>query len=201
MIYYDFYKNPGKENDKPERFHPRVINQGSVDLQFLSKEIEKESTLTSADIEASLTAVTEKIRFHLLKGERVQIKGLGYFSVSLKCIKPDFDPKATRAENIKYKALKFKADKEMRIELQNLECKRLTKDLSSTMQGNEIIKKLGKYFKDNKYITRRIMESLCNITPITANRRLNYCIQNNILKNVGTRYNPIYIPGEQFPKE
>ena len=89
----------------------------------------------------------------------------------------------------------------MRIELQNLECKRLTKDLSATMQDCEIIKKLGKYFKDNKYITRRIMERLCNITPITANRRLNYCIQNNILKNVGTRYNPIYIPGELFPEE
>ena len=43
------------------------------------------------------------------------------------------------------------------------------------------------------------MEDLCNMSQMTANRRLKECIKNRILKNEGTRFNPIYVPDEKFP--
>ena len=199
MIYYNFYKNPRKEKEGPEHFHPRTINQGTADLKVLAKEIEKGTTLTAADIEATLTALTDQMVKHLLNGERIYLKGLGYFSISLRCTKTNAIPDQTRAENIRFKALNFKADKNLRLELQGITCKRCSSNTSNTGESIEVVNALSKFFETHSFITRKMMEELCNMSQTTANRRLKECINNRILKNEGTRFNPIYVPDEKFP--
>ena len=201
MVYYDFYQTPQRTSDEEKHFHPRMINQGTIDISVLSREIEKSTTLTAPDVEAALSAITDHMKMHLMNGERVYLKGLGYFSISLQCTKPDCDPERTRAESIQFKSLNFKADQFMRNELKAIESKRISRKKPDGEINKELVSMLVPYLKTHKYISRHQVERLCNLTRMTALRRLKVCVNNNILKNLGTRFNPVYVPGENFPSE
>ena len=59
-VNYDFYKNP-KLADKDERTHlqARVVPKGTVSSDELAEEIHDRSTLSTADITATLVALAD----------------------------------------------------------------------------------------------------------------------------------------------
>ena len=46
----------------------------------------------------------------------------------------------------------------------------------------------------NLFLMRRDLEQLCGLTQITANRQLKRLIEEKKLKNIATRYHPVYVP-------
>ena len=55
---------------------------------------------------------------------------------------------------------------------------------------------ITEFFKTHAFMTRRDLESICNLAPITANRQLKRLTEEKKLRNAGNRYHPIYVPAE-----
>ena len=62
------------------------------------------------------------------------------------------------------------------------------------MTEKEIDEKLTEHFASNPILTRRDFQSLCIQMKPTACRILRKLVEAGKLKNISTRYNPVYVP-------
>ena len=76
------YQITGK-NLKPDSFMARVIQGQRVGLDAMIERIVARTTLSTADVQAAVTALTEEIRTVLTRGDTAAIDGLATFNVIL----------------------------------------------------------------------------------------------------------------------
>ena len=63
------------------------------------------------------------------------------------------------------------------------------------MTEEQIDQMLTDYFRTNETITRRQFQILCTQVKSTAHRILQKLVENGKLRNVSTKQNPVYMPG------
>ena len=195
-IKFEFYPVPNKNGAMQKQYYPKVVNTRTVDTEELAKKIQDASTLTTADIHATIEALSNYLAQHLSDSERVHIEGLGYFEVSLQCPETD-NPKELRAENVRFKSVNFRADKKLKEKMATSKTIRSKKKVHSADYTPEKIDEIiTEFFKTHAFMTRRDLESICNLAPITANRQLKRLTEEKKLRNAGNRYHPIYVPTE-----
>lgn len=108
--YYDFYKNPiPKGSDRKPRLHARVVTYGTTTTERLADDIHSRCSLSTADVMATLVSLSDVIVERLREGERIYIKGLGYFQMTLEC-PPVKTTKEIRSESIKFKSVAFRPE-------------------------------------------------------------------------------------------
>lgn len=195
-VKFELYKTPmPKEKQNKKRYHARPVSDETVDTEDLIHRIHSRCTLTESDIIATLQELKIELAICLKKGKKVHIDGLGFFQVTLSCEEEIRDPKAKRVHKVKLKAIKFKADKELKEELRDMDFERSkVKPHSANLSELEIDMKLTDYFAENQIITRRNFENLCRMTQITAYRHIKRLIKEKKLQNLGTTHQPIYTP-------
>ena len=88
------------------RLHARIVPRGVITTEMLSEEIHDASSLTTGDVEATITMLSKAIIRNLKQGKRIHIKGLGYLEMTLQC-PPIKDPKEIRAESISSSRWRF----------------------------------------------------------------------------------------------
>lgn len=64
----------------------KIIENNVIDINRLSKEIEKETSLSEVDVHAVLIALQGKIMQHLEEGNVINLENLGKFSIAAKTI-------------------------------------------------------------------------------------------------------------------
>lgn len=84
-LKYEFYRNPNCATTNKKRYHARIVPNGRISTDRLAKEIQKESSLTVADVKSVLIALADKMAEHLGDGRKVHLEGIGYFQVNLHC--------------------------------------------------------------------------------------------------------------------
>lgn len=194
-IQYDFYRNPDSAGTNKKRYHARVVSSSRVSTDQLAKEIQQESSLTIADVKAVLIALGDKLANHLGKGSKVHIEGIGHFQVNLRCKEEVRAIHAIRSENIEFKSVSYRADKELKQHLKRQKIQRsLTKTHSLPLTEAEIDRKLTEYFASHATLTRRDFQFLCAQVKTTALRILRKLVASGKLKNVATQKNPVYVP-------
>ena len=120
---------------------------------------------------------------------------MGYLQITLSCEEEIRDPKAKRVHKVKLKAVKFKADRELKAELSDMQFQRSKyKPHSAGLSEVEIDMELTKYFTENQIITRKDFQYLCGMTQITAYRHIKRLIAEKKLQNKGTTHQPIDTP-------
>lgn len=135
-----------------------------------------------------------QIAQHLSESERVHVEGIGFFEVSLQCPETE-NPKETRAGKVKFKSVNFRADKALNEKMHKAQTIRSKRKVhSSAFSPEKMDEKLTVYFQTNLFLMRRDLEQLCGLTQITANRQLKRLIEEKKLKNIATRYHPVYVP-------
>lgn len=95
------------------------VSSGVIDLEYIAKEICARSSLTEEDVIAAISAVARRTQHHLAKGDSVNLKGFGLFTVSASsegCATPE---ECTPAK-VKPQRVCFKADSYMRTTLANI---------------------------------------------------------------------------------
>ena len=109
-VNYDFYKNP-KLADKEDKayLHARIVPKGTVSSDELAEEIHDRSTLSTADITATLVALADITAEKLKDGQRVYIKGIGYLQMTLQC------PPVESESEIRAGSVRFKSRRTSRI--------------------------------------------------------------------------------------
>ncbi|MDR2910544.1 MAG: HU family DNA-binding protein [Bacteroidales bacterium] len=74
--------NPQKPKD-PKKWYANAKSTGDTTLRTLSKEIAARSTVSPADTQAVLVALTEVLTEHLAEGKIVRLGDFGAFQVSI----------------------------------------------------------------------------------------------------------------------
>ena len=193
-IKFEFYESPNPTGTEEKRFHARTVSPGNIDTDYLAKEIHAASTLTVADIKATLFSLGEKLAQHLENGERIYLKDIGYFQVTLTCPSTSI-PKSTRSGQVKFKSVAFRADKTLKQRLINAKTERSdTKRHSNELSDSEIEKILTGYFAQNPVITRLTFQKLTGFIAGKACRTIKLLKEEGKLKNISTPRNPIYMP-------
>ena len=194
-IQYEFYRNPNSQGTKKKRYHARVVPAGRISTDDLAEEIQKECTLTVADVKSVLIALADKMGEHLGEGRKVYLEGIGYFQVNLRCKEEVRTMSGIRSENIEFKSVSFRADIDLKKNLQNQKIRRSrNKPHSMPMTEKEIDEKLTKHFASNPILTRRDFQFLCIQMKPTACRILRKLVEEGKLKNISTPRNPVYVP-------
>ena len=96
-IKFEFYESPNTIGTRKKRYHARVVNWQRINTDYLAREIQYGSSLTVADIKATIISLSEKLAYYLKDGARVHIEGIGYFHISLTCPETR-TPSSTRAK-------------------------------------------------------------------------------------------------------
>ena len=194
-IQYEFYRNPNSQGTKKKRYHARVVPAGRISTDDLAEEIQKECTLTVADVKSVLIALADKMSEHLGEGRKVYLEGIGYFQVNLRCKEEVRTISGIRSENIEFKSVSFRADIDLKKNLRTQKIRRSrNKPHSMPMTEKEIDEKLTEHFASNPILTRRDFEFLCQQVKSTACRLLRKLVEAGKLKNVSTPRNPVYVP-------
>ena len=194
-IQYEFYRNPNSQGTKKKRYHARVVPAGRISTDDLAEEIQKECTLTVADVKSVLIALADKMGEHLGEGRKVYLEGIGYFQVNLRCKEEVRTISGIRSENIEFKNVSFRADIDLKKNLKTQKIRRSrNKPHSMPMTEKEIDAKLTEHFASNPILTRRDFQFLCIQMKPTACRILRKLVEEGKLKNISTPRNPVYVP-------
>ena len=159
-IEFEFYQSPHTFGEKTKKYYPKVVNYRTVTTQELAEEIHSGSTLTTADIRATIDALSYQIAQHLSESERVHVEGIGFFEVSLQCPETE-NPKETRAGKVKFKSVNFRADKALKERMHKAQTIRSKRKVhSSAFSPEKMDEKLTVYFQTNLFLMRRDLEQL-----------------------------------------
>lgn len=193
-IQFEFYKNPKQEEGEEPSYHPRVVNFQQVTTQRLAAEIHSATTFGKAEVEAMLMELSRCMGNHLREGERVHLDGIGYFQITLQATEPIHSIN-TRADKVKFKAISFQADRDLKSSCIATHTQRSKyKPHSASLSEEEIDKKLTEYFATHTVLTRTDMQSLCHFTQSMASRHIRRLKGQGNIQNIGKRTQPIYVP-------
>ena len=158
-VQFELYKTPmPKEKKNKVRYHARPISYETVNTKKLVYRIHDRCSLSPSDVTATLEELKYEVAQCLKEGKKVHIDGLGYLQVTLSCEEEIRDPKDKRVHKVKLKAIKFKADKELKAELSDMEFHR-----SGDRYGIDKV-----FFGKPTYHPKRL--------PVPLRNDTNYCI-------------------------
>lgn len=198
-VNYDFYKNP-KLADKDEKthLHARVVPKGTVSSDELAEEIHDRSTLSTADITATLVALADITAEKLRDGQRVYIKGIGYLQMTLQC-PPVESESEIRAESVRFKSVAFRPDAQLKERLSTTHfVRQADKSHSKNYSTEEIDRLVARHFQQNETLTRNQFEALCGLTYSTAVRHLKRLREEGKIINIASQKHPLYRKGAGF---
>lgn len=198
---FEIYENPVSKLSQKKTYQARIVEGRTVEQDELAELIQKRSTVNAADTIAVLTALSEVMVEVMKEGNRIHVAEVGYFSLALSCTDVGNSDKPDR-KTIKLKTVKFQAERQLKKRLENslkLEQSRKSSILHSrNLTHEEITGLLTNHFKKNTFITRRTFEELCGFKKGTALNHINRLIDEKIIRNAGTRSQPVYIPAEKI---
>ena len=117
-------KNPQQPGD-PGKFYPNVVRVNTLSTNELVKEIEKESTMSKADILGVLIATAGVVGRQLRNSNAIRLFDLGIISVSLGGPGADTIDQFNTKEHITKVKVQFLADKILKKELEDVEFKKV----------------------------------------------------------------------------
>lgn len=198
-IKFDIFESPVSDMETTHLPHPKVLTNGVVDTKKLSERISCKCTASPADVNAVITALAEEMAVALKNSCSVHLSGLGFFRLILKYV-PGNNPKRIAAADIRLKAVKFMPDKEFKEQFQTLEVKRVKASSrhSSKLSQAEVLGLVDDFFKKNSFMRRTDMEAITGFNTIKALRTIRRLLDEGRLKNLGSRYQPLYVKGEAW---
>jgi len=197
-VLFDFYESPPKEGEEDKlRIHARPVLTRTVTTETLAALIQEKSSLTESDILATLASLSRAMADKLRNGERVHLKGVGYFSVSLKC--EDIQTrKDMRADKVSVKSINFLADKQLKSDVLWVKAKRSKQGHSKKMTNEAVDHKVAEHFQQHQVMVRSDLQKACQMAEGTTLNHMRRLLKEGKIKNVGGRQHPIYVQGEML---
>ncbi len=190
-INYDFYKNPATDSDD---YHVRLIENSTATSDELAERIQHGTTLTTHDMKAALSALSDAIVDNLLAGHSVHLDGLGYFHLSVEG-RVERDAKGElQLKDYDVRGLTFRPEKAVVARLKNA---RLTRKNhrgrhSKSLDDEELAARIDRHFAANATLTFADFVRLTGLTTSTARRRLAALVEGGQLRKTGTQHLHLY---------
>lgn len=197
-IKFDLFENPVKEGVSAPKLHAKVITKDVVTTREIREAIRRKCTVSPADVAAVITALNDELYENLSNGYAVHLEGIGYFSLSLKCA-PDINPKYIKDDDVQVRSIKFTPDKDLIDRFQSVYLERKVDEAhhSTKLDEEEVKQKLAEYFKTHSFLQRRDFERLTGFNSSESTRVIRELVKDGVLKNAGTKYQPVYVRGEK----
>lgn len=196
-IAYKLLKTGGK---LPKNKDLRVVvhENMTVGMDRMGKNIEKATTLTTADLTGSLDALKAEIAYQLMEGNRVHLPGLGYFSLAVKGeICEDAKTHRFRLRNPEVRSVNFRPEKDFMRTLRNAKFENATyrSRLHATPSPAEVDTALTRLFAAADYIFANDLQTALHLSKSMTYRLLRSLESEDKLRNVGSRYRKMYVKG------
>jgi predicted histone-like DNA-binding protein len=198
-IQYNIYESPSTKNGQ-KKFHVRLANPATKEFNELKDYLCDSSTVTKSDVSAVVEGIKDYLITHLTAGERVHIKGIGYFSPSI--YTPSFDNrKKFKSQDIQLRGVNFESDAEFKKGLkgQTIHYKLGTGSCSKSYTDEALYSVLNTFFESHETMTLKEFQYLAGMTHSTAYRRIKeLCSQPQpAIRKIGPRNSTIYVVNEE----
>lgn len=201
-VIYDLKTVPGQDPEQENPLlHPYIVFSGTIPSHKILKEICEASTFTVPDLEGALHALGEKVLHYLNDGYRVELGRFGYFSATLKPIRPVQDPKQVNATMLRFESVNFRPSAKFRQKLNGKFQRARTGQgnyRSSAVSEEECRRRLLAYLEEHSFITRLGYSALTGKLKNTAIRQLHRFIAEGIIVSRGQHSQVVYmLPGKK----
>lgn len=196
-VIYSLYNVPNlqSENKKKNTSQARIVSSGTVKTDELCKHISSRSTLSAADIKATLDSLSFYFELFLSQGKSIELNELGIFSLGLKSQQTQNEEGKTFTET-KIKGIHFKPTPKLKEKIKGFQLEYQKRKTPKQYTQEERLTRIIEHVEKHHYITCGDCRSLNNSTIYTANMDLQQLVDSNKLLSVGTTRNRVYIKGE-----
>lgn len=190
---YQLVQNPSlKADEENQTLHPRIVSKGTIRLSDMMDIGSDRSSFTRADIKGALQLIADLLEEGLQSGHRVELDGIGYFSVALSC-RQETDAKKIRSESIRFRDVNFRLSKEMKKRLKGMRLSRQPAERKRSFTAESREQRLWSYLARHPYITTRDYMAINSCTKYTALKELKRQIETGTLLSAGPRNNTLYM--------
>ncbi len=194
-IKYEIQTIKNSQGTGEERRFARIYEHEPITADQLEEDIQTACSLTKADVEAALLALSGKMISELSQGNRFHLPGVGYFSLGVDLDIPEGQSaEKARANHISVRNIRFRPEASMLQEVKtNVHFERAKFSTQSRVHAeSEMAEQIKNYLAENVYLNRGRMESLFHLRRVTALKWLKHFTETGLLKKEGTRNSPIY---------
>ena len=193
-VNYKLLRTSGKlEKRKALRIVP--IKKDVTGIERICQHIQQATTLTTADILGTISALKTELVEELKSGNTVHLPGIGFFSLALKGDMYE-DPKTHRhhLRNAAVRKIRFRTDKDFyealgEVDFANKTYKDGTPSLPMRQAVNAALKEL---FEEKPIITVNDLRRRLNLSSTYAYQLAAQLEREQKIINIGSRYRKIY---------
>jgi putative DNA-binding protein len=193
-VNYKLLRTSGKlAQRKALRIVP--IKKDITGIERICQHIQQATTLTTADILGTISALKTELAEELKSGNTVHLPGIGFFSLALKGDIHE-DPKTHRhhLRNIAVRKIRFRPDKDFHealgeMEFENKTYKDGTPSLPMRLTVNAALKEL---FDESPIITVNDLRRRLNLSITYSYQLAAQLEREKKIINIGSRYRKIY---------
>ncbi len=193
--FYDLYETPCPASKKQERetvLHARPVGSKTYTLEDAVRQISQKCTLTPGDVKAALVELTDYIATNLREGNRVQLDGLGNFSISLKC-KPATDRKEVRSQDVHFNRIHFQSAVSLNKRLQTMKLYRLPDSMQKIQSTREErLEVLLQKLETEPFVTTRMYRRMTGLSDYAVKKDLTAFAEEGILVCNASRHAKFY---------
>lgn len=193
-VNYKLLRTSGKlAQRKALRIVP--IKKDVTGIERICQHIQQATTLTTADILGTISALKTELAEELKSGNTVHLPGIGFFSLALKGDMYE-DPKTHRhhLRNVAVRKIKFRPDKDFYEALGevNFENKTYKEGTSSLPMKTTINATLKELFEESPIMTINDLRQRLNLSTTYAYQLAAQLERERKIINIGSRYRKIY---------
>ena len=193
-VNYKLLRTSGKlEKRKALRIVP--IKKDVTGIERICQRIQQSTTLTTADILGTISALKTELAEELKSGNTVHLPGIGFFSLALKGDIHE-DPKTHRHQlrNVAVRKIRFRPDKDFHEALGKMDFENKTyKDGTSTLPIKSAVNAaLKELFEESPIITVNDLRRRLNLSTTYAYQLTAQLEREKKIINIGSRYRKMF---------
>lgn len=198
-IYYDLYQSPPQEGEKEGKQYARVKSIKTLSTKELVERTIQGSNISKAMANLVLDRAVEELKIALAQGYRVHIEELGYFSPQLTTILPTDHRK--QYPKVRATGVLLTPEKDVKRYFMSIKTLRSV-GINRAIHGIDkeaIDDVLRTHFETGQTITCSQLHHLYpTISRTSLCNYLKSCLEEEKLRNVGTKNAPVYMKGDKL---
>ena len=191
MISYKIMETKGAL----EGTYARFVAGQTVSIDQIVDDIVRSTTLTRADVLATLAALSDSMAVHLKNGNRVHLRELGYFSPSIEGEIVTNKKGNKSLKNGYIRTIKFRPEQHLKGSLANLSFKQVvpTYGLSKHATDEDITKALRDLSRGGRSFTTKALAEKISLPVSSTYRLIKQLLKDGIILNVPSfQYEKLY---------
>lgn len=192
-VSYSVYEVPDLQSGEQEKTHQaRVYSNGTIKTNELCKLISERSSISAADVKATLDSLNFCFDFFLSQGYNVELDDLGIFSLGLK------SSKVKRTEDktvlgVHINSIHFRPSVKLKEQIANFKLQHKAKKGTKQYTQQERFERIQRHVSKYGYINRKAAQELNSVSRYIADNDLKLLVSNQKLSSIGIKSGRNYV--------